>query len=387
MRNLFTTLVGPWALCCFCTVSAHEIGFMHHLENRFAMPVKRKDTFPRETTLRVMCRASNVSRVEYRLFDGTVLATSEAASLDFAAAVDFPHEGLFEVTAVGFDDAGVQVATTYATMHVVQRDRDQKMLVETKAVTVQKDYAAPMWSPAGDQLVFTGEQYRGLFLVDIDAAPKRGFAGIKTLSNETMAGFKPVWHPHADALLVREAGQSDLETPATWVGLDGSAGALSKSEQVDVHANFQFAVIDDHVCLRGRDGETFKKPVTLSRGNDKFFGPQASPDGEKVLFEGISSGIWVVDLTTGARTHVGLGNHPTWGPNSEKVYFDIADDGHFHILNSDLFVYDLVANTTTQLTDTPNLREQRPAVAQDGRRIAFDGDGAVFTATLPAGGE
>lgn len=387
MKNLFTTLVGLWALCCFCTVSAHEIGFMHHLENRFAMPVKRKDTFSRDTTLRVVCRASNVARVEYRLFDGTVLAASEAAALDFAAAARFPHEGLFEVTAVGYDADGVQVATTYATMHVVQRDRAQQLLAETKAVTVQKDYAAPIWSPTGNQLVFSGAQYRGLYLVDMENAAKRGFPSITTLSDAAMAGFKPVWHPHADALLVREAGQSDTDTPATWVGLDGSAGALSKNEQDDVMGAFQFAVIDDQVCLRGRDGQTFKQPVTLSRGNDKFFAPQASPDGEKVLFEGISSGIWVVDLNTGARTHVGLGNHPSWGPNSEKIYFDIADDGHFQILNSDLFVYDLTANTTTQLTNTPDQREQRPAVAQDGQRIAFDVDGAVFTATLPTGGE
>ncbi|CAM2011223.1 TolB family protein [Acanthopleuribacter pedis] len=386
MHHLFKTCLALLGLALFCTVSAHEIGYLHHRENQFAMPVKRKDIHPRHTSLHVQVARADVASVRYQLFDGTLLGESEAPSADFGAVVAFPHEGLFEVTALGFDADGNQVAKTYATLHIAERRLANQPLEAALPVTPQKGFMAPLWSPSGEHLVFSGEQYRGLYLVNMNTRAKKGFS-ITTLSEQDMAGYKPQWHPHEQGLWFRDQGQTDSETPANEIDLGGNSFARDKQEREAAAEPTRFNMVNDELFLTVRDGQTLKRPIALTNGGDKFFGPQGSPDGTKVLYEGLTSGLHVLDLESGQRIHIGQGNHPSWGPDSTRIFFDISEDGHYHIINSDLFVYDLNTNTTTQLTNTPDQREQRPAVANDGRHIAYDADGAVFVAVLPQGGE
>jgi hypothetical protein len=57
---------------------------------------------------------------------------------------------------------------------------------------------------------------------------------------------------------------------------------------------------------------------------------------------------------------------PEWGPNSDKIAFSVYQNNDF-----DLFIYDLVNDKLTRLTQTPNVREYHPVWSPNAEFIAF----------------
>jgi dipeptidyl aminopeptidase/acylaminoacyl peptidase len=154
--------------------------------------------------------------------------------------------------------------------------------------------------------------------------------------------------------------------------LDAATGQPASAGGQRLYA-YQFR---DDIYLHD-NGQTRK----LTKSDGQYFLPELSPDGQKVLYQDLTRGLYVTDLTSGVTTNLGKGNDPAWSPDSRFVVFAVTrDDGH-NITAAELFVGDLTGRRR-QLTNTPDLLEMNPTWSPDGQFIAFDANGTIYRAAV-----
>ncbi|MEJ7597946.1 MAG: hypothetical protein WKG01_08575 [Kofleriaceae bacterium] len=222
------------------------------------------------------------------------------------------------------------------------------------------DYLAPRFAPDGRDLLVTGPKLRGLFVIAPDGATRQ-------LSDEDGAGVHARW----------------VGTTIEYRAIRGGARRdLVVDRAGTVRTRLALAAVafthDDRAYARDATNQL----VRVGTG-DRFFGATISPDGDKVAFEGLATGIHIYTRSTGTFVRVAAGTAPTWSPDSSKLVFEVTeDDGHM-VVASDLFSYDVAQRKLARLTATESVIERRPSYAPDGARIAFDDNtGNVLVATL-----
>ena len=234
-------------------------------------------------------------------------------------------------------------------------------LVETREIA-RGDYLAPQWSPDGRELAVTGPKLAGLMVVSADGRT------VRTLVADPGAGVHARWT--ADGALayraIRAGARRDLVVDRSGVVRTHVAGSPIAT------------AVDDRIFVRDRSGAT-----TKVGSGDRFFGPVVSPDGDKVAFVGLATGIHIYTRSTGTLVRVGTGTAPAWSPDSARLVFErTEDDGHV-IVASELFVYHVASRRLAQVTTTDARVERRPSFAPDGTHVAFDDDaGAILVGRL-----
>ncbi len=123
-------------------------------------------------------------------------------------------------------------------------------------------------------------------------------------------------------------------------------------------------------------------PTLVSTG-DSFFAPTTSPDGSKVAFTGLTSGIFVYFIATGKTLRVGTGTAPSWSPDSSSLVYEWTDDDGHVIVSSDLWIWNRQTGSAP-LTQTQTRLERHPSFSPNGKQVVFDDSkGAIFL--LPLG--
>lgn len=223
------------------------------------------------------------------------------------------------------------------------------------------DYLQPRFSPDGRELLVTGPQLRGLYLAPLTGAP------VRTITEEAEAGVHARWQSDGTIAYraLRAGSRRDLVTDR--------AGAVRTAA-----APAAVAVANDDRMYVQRGGQL----IEIGTG-DRFFGPVVSPDGDRVAFSGLATGLHVYTRSTGALVRVGTGTAPAWSPDGKRLAFEVTEDDGHAIVASDLYVYDVAAGRTTRLTATDSTIERRPSFSPDGANLAFDDNtGGVFVGRL-----
>ncbi len=226
-----------------------------------------------------------------------------------------------------------------------------------RQVAAQDSYA-PKFSPDGMRLLVTGVRMHGLSEIEI--------AGGKTqlLVNEERVGVK-----------ARYTSDGRVSFQARRAGSMRSLvlNSVGAEEELSVAEPAAF-MHRDHIYLR--------TPVGMHRlsSGDRFFAPTVSPDGSKVAFTGLATGVHVYNLVTGTKTLVGPGTAPTWSPDSQTLAYERTEDDGHNIVASDIWLWDARSGSRA-FTTTDDRHERHPAWSPNGQQIAFDDDrGAVFIA-------
>ena len=119
---------------------------------------------------------------------------------------------------------------------------------------------------------------------------------------------------------------------------------------------------------------------------DRFFAPQASPDGHRIVFIGLATGLYVYDIATAELTRLGPGTAPAWAPDSRTLAFEVTvddtvDDGQ-RIVASALWSW-RPGEGSRQIALPRTLIARRPAWSPDGESLAFDDDrGGIYLLAL-----
>jgi Tol biopolymer transport system component len=204
----------------------------------------------------------------------------------------------------------------------------------------------------------------GLYLVAVDGTSTR------KLTEDAGAGVHARW-TGADAVqyhAVHGGVQRDL--------LVDRAGRVSLiASPATAHVGY---TRDDRMYVVDRSGT-----VTRIGTGDRFFGAVASPDGDRIAFQGLSTGIYVYTRSTGVLQHVGPGTAPSWSPDGSRLVFEVTEDDGHEIVASDLYLYEVQADRVARLTSTDATVERRPSFSPDGTGVAFDDDrGAILVGQI-----
>lgn len=231
-------------------------------------------------------------------------------------------------------------------------------VVEVREVA-RGGYSVVSFAPDGRDLLLSGPKLRGLYLARVDGS------AVRQLTDDASAGV------HA-----RFTGSSAIEYRALRAGVrrdlvidrSGRAGSRAAAQ-----APIAFAR-DDRMYVIDRSGA-----LTRIGSGDRFFGAVVSPDGDRVAFEGLSTGIYVYTRSTAGLVHVGPGTSPSWSPDGARLVYELTEDDGHEIVASDLLLYDAAGDRVQRLTATDAIIERRPRFSPDGAAIAYDdGAGAVF---------
>jgi dipeptidyl aminopeptidase/acylaminoacyl peptidase len=231
-------------------------------------------------------------------------------------------------------------------------------LVDAREVA-RGQYLAVHFSPDGRDLLVTGPQLRGLALVPVAGGAAR------TLSDEAEAGVHARWQ--ADGTVSYRVARSG-ERRDLVVSRAGKVRAAVAAKQRG------FAFAENERMYAERDG----KLREIASG-DRFFGAVVSPDGDKVVFQGLVTGLHVYSRATGKVVSVGPGTAPAWSPDSSRLVFEVTEDDGHDLVASELYVYEVAVDRASPLTSSDKVIERRPSFSPDGKQIAFDDNtGGLF---------
>ena len=235
-------------------------------------------------------------------------------------------------------------------------------LVETREL-VRGNFLAPQVSPDGRELLLSGPHFEGLFVAPIAAgtAPRQ-------ISVDAEAGVHAKWT--ADGRVVFRAKRTGTRRDLV-IGRDrGSVKTFAAPAQVAFAKDDLMYVVD-----------RTNKLVRIGSG-DRFFGAVISPDGDKVVYQGLATGLHLYIRSTGVTRYLGPGTAPAWSPDSTRLAYEVTEDDGHDIVASELFVYNVARDLAAPITATDLVVERHPSFAPNGTLVFDDNTGGIFVGRL-----
>jgi len=216
----------------------------------------------------------------------------------------------------------------------------------------------PQLSPDGLQVLMTRPGEGGLYLMSISG----GEAVLIADAN----GFNARWT--ADGRIAVD-GEGDM------VNIYGPDGLLEEAryEPKPAYSN------DDTIYVRPSPGEA---GVPITSGDDRYYAPVVSPDGSKIVYSGLYTGLYLANADgSGRPIYLGPGNNPVWTPDADGVIFDhTTDDGHV-LIDGRIMYGGADGSERTELTPSGSFLAQRPSIGSGGR-VLFESGGVIHSGFL-----
>lgn len=222
------------------------------------------------------------------------------------------------------------------------------------------DYLQPQFSPDGREILVSGAQLRGLSVLSRAGT-------VRTITDDAEAGVHAVWTASGITYRAPRAGVRR----AVVIGADGTSREITPAATVAFTQDDRMYVVDPA-----------KKLVRIGSG-DRFFGAVVAPDGDKVVFQGLTTGLYLYVRSTGTLRYIGPGTAPAWSPDSAKIAYEVTEDDGHTIVASDIYLYSIATDRAEPITSTDATIERRPSFAPNGTELAFDDNtGGIFVGRL-----
>ena len=251
----------------------------------------------------------------------------------------------------------------------------------------------PVFSPTGDYLLATSENYLGLKMYSFNDQQ------LKTLTTEKGAGYGVQISRDGQTILYRK---NELINNRLYISLKSYSLKDQKQQQLIaptrenivpkfvgnkplyvkgnqlVKNQVNNAEISPVICIENQKMVVYtakeRKVLTPNGENASYIWPTLSPDGKKIAYVVAGKGTFVCDLDGKNVKSLGKLNAPQWLSNNWLVGMNDIDDGE--ILLSSTLVAATIDGKVYQTLSTPtNIMAMYPAVSPDGKQIVFNTEG------------
>jgi Tol biopolymer transport system component len=250
----------------------------------------------------------------------------------------------------------------------------------------------PVLSPAGDKLLFTSENQKGLWLYDLNTKE------LITICESEGAGYAPIFNADGTKIFYRKTIYQNKRKLDAIESFD-----LVKKQKIEMISpqrnlahlqNYQngFLVSTDRKLLKATFGKTKNnvppyvctedlKLVVYANGkrtelnptgenNARYIWVSLSPDNKKILFTVAGKGTYVSDLEGKITASLGYLNAPVWYNNDYVIGMQDKDDGHF-ITASKVLLVSLNGKIKMPLS-LENEIAMYPSASSKGNKVAYN---------------
>jgi Tol biopolymer transport system component len=266
----------------------------------------------------------------------------------------------------------------------------------------------PTFSPNGQNIAFTKEGYKGLWIYDLTSK------SVKQITNEQAAGFGYKWSSDSKAILTRVAKYEELKRLNAVKVFDIETNQSQQLTDYKVRMPYlpEWSEQDTKVILPSKEGtEIFSigklnKPITkpeidaysmydkiitrdVSTNEEKIIEPFSeaqilnlvtSPDRSKIVFEVMGGNLYSMNIDGSNLIDLGKGHRPRWASDSKKIVYMITQDDGNDFTASDIYSINSDGTQKNNLTNTTDKIEMNPCFSPDGKTIVFDvyNDGSIY---------
>ena len=228
------------------------------------------------------------------------------------------------------------------------------------------NFIHPRYSPDGLEVMFSTPGYKGVYVKSLAGGP------VRMITDEEGVGFSAHYNDEGDIVVKTPEGDTKIYhadgTPVDAPAQDPAKGAVGVFTQ------------DDAIFYRPTAGAP---AVPVSEGDDRYYGGAVSPDGQHIVYNGISTGLFIKRTDgEGPTVSLGEGYSPSWLPDGSGIVYNISvDDGH-SMMASDLYMASVDGQVVSNLTNTPEIIELNPVVSPGGGEVSYEVDGVVWVSQL-----
>lgn len=267
---------------------------------------------------------------------------------------------------------------------------------------------APVWSPTGDKIAVTTDNYTGILVINADGS------GLQSVTSAPGAGYKMTWSADGNRILGRTNIVDNYRTyheVKVWSVVDGSSVTLvgktrelkgmptwKSVERISIAGSRGYQNVNTlnatisaprstnvyDIMVNDPVGAVAQIPALSNFAGKIIINPALSPNGEKVAFQVPGYGIYVCNIDGNNLESVAMGVHPSWLPDSENLIFTrVSDDGQVYTA-SDLYSINLSTKKEYLLTGNTSMIPMRPSVSPNGQQVVFENaaDASIYVINL-----
>jgi len=287
--------------------------------------------------------------------------------------------------------------------------QDINVLEEEQLTTAaQGMFYFPHFTPEGDKLALTSGNYKGLWILNIEAK------SLQMLNELPGAGYQPVFSPDGSMVYFRHdrydrgrkssailgqsiSGKSQITIEpftrklSSPIMLTNGEILYQKGETLNITSE---NVSAQPMALSAREPVVFIEngSIALVQGTDKnilmpigeghYVWLSLSPDKARILFTKTGVGTYISDLKGNIIADLGYANAPRWSPDGEWVVYMVdRDDGHT-IISSHIYVASVDGKKQFQLTRGERI-DLYPDWSPRGNQITFASNtGQIYLLTI-----
>lgn len=261
---------------------------------------------------------------------------------------------------------------------------------------VPEGVMAPVWSPSGDKIAFTTDNYTGIMVIDANGQ------NLKSVTNEPGAGYKMAWSSDGKQILGRvnivenyrtfhevklydiAAGKATtvvvktraLKGVPTWKGINqisiADKAGLRYKTVGKPGASKPVSVSAYDLMMNDPAGAASQLPELKQFAGKIIINPALSADGNKVAFQIPGKGIFVCNSDGSGVKQVAKGSHPSWLADGKSIVVSRVSDDGTRFTASELYAIDIESGKEVLLTGNSSIIPLTPAVSPDGKKVVFE---------------